>query len=178
MLILLKVPANKRWTIGRNGYLFGGTVATEDQNLLWQVKFFYPNSHAGCQLHVFIGLTRLIIQLLVQQLWQRNNEMQVSGFILGVTLILRARALIVTQYGTRSQVVPRNDYSPIQRAISFSWCLPLFSWSKCRLSLQKNGMVSMLTLVCSCHISAWTLIIRLKTWEYRASFTSDNTLGF
>lgn len=39
--------------------------------------------------------------------------MQVSGAYLGGDFTYKgARAHIVTQFGTRSQVVPRNDYSP------------------------------------------------------------------
>ncbi len=43
----------------------------------------------------------------------RNNEMQISAVHLGGDFNYKqARAHIVTQFGTRSTVVPRNDYSP------------------------------------------------------------------
>src|ERR1043165_2393844 len=43
----------------------------------------------------------------------RNNEIQVSAAHLGGDFYYQgARAHIVTQFGTRSTVVPRNDYSP------------------------------------------------------------------
>ena len=42
----------------------------------------------------------------------RNNEMQVSAAHLGGDFYYKgARAHIVTQFGTRSTVIPRNDYS-------------------------------------------------------------------
>jgi hypothetical protein len=43
----------------------------------------------------------------------RNNEMQVSAVHLGGDFNYNgARAHIVTQFGTRSTVIPRNDFSP------------------------------------------------------------------
>jgi hypothetical protein len=43
----------------------------------------------------------------------RNNEMQLSAAHMGGDFSYKgARAHIVTQFGTRSTVIPRNDYSP------------------------------------------------------------------
>ena len=43
----------------------------------------------------------------------RNKEVQVSGTYIGGDFYFKgARAHVVAQYGTRSQLVPRNDYSP------------------------------------------------------------------
>ncbi|MFX7140145.1 hypothetical protein ABTH88_19670, partial [Acinetobacter baumannii] len=43
----------------------------------------------------------------------RNNEVQLSALHFGGDFFYKnARARVMTQFGTRSIVVPRNDYSP------------------------------------------------------------------
>lgn len=108
----------------------------------------------------------------------RNNEMQVSAVHLGGDFTYQgARAHIVTQFGTRSTVVPRNDYSPYKGQYQ------LADVYRCLAEANAGYHFSVLHGV---NIDAGMFMsyiglnsyYQVENWEYQASFTSDNTPWF
>lgn len=108
----------------------------------------------------------------------RNNEMQVSAAHLGGDFYYNgARAHIVTQFGTRSTVVPRNDYSPYKGQYQLA--------DVYRYLAEANAGYHFNTLY-GINIDAGMFMsyiglnsyYQVENWEYQASFTSDNTPWF
>lgn len=108
----------------------------------------------------------------------RNNEVQVSFASLGGEFNYQnARAKIMTQWGTRSIVVPRNDYSPykgqyelanVYRHISEAYAGYHFNvWHG--INVDAGMFMSYIGL---------NSYYQVENWEYQASFTSDNTPWF
>lgn len=108
----------------------------------------------------------------------RNNEMEVSyAGIGGEFNYENARAKIMTQFGTRSTVVPRNDYSPyrgqydladVYRHISEAYAGYHFNvWYG--INVDAGMFMSYIGL---------NSYYQAENWEYQASFTSDNTPWF
>jgi hypothetical protein len=108
----------------------------------------------------------------------RNNEMEVSCAALGGEFNYEgARAKIMTQFGTRSTVVPRNDYSPyrgqydlanVYRYISEAYAGYHFNvWHG--INVDAGMFMSYIGL---------NSYYQAENWEYQASFTSDNTPWF
>lgn len=108
----------------------------------------------------------------------RNNEMQVSAAHLGGDFYYEgARAHIVTQFGTRSTVVPRNDYSPYKGQYQLA--------DVYRYLAEANAGYHFNTLY-GINVDAGMFMsyiglnsyYQVENWEYQASFTSDNTPWF
>lgn len=108
----------------------------------------------------------------------RNNEMQVSAAHIGGDFYYQgARAHIVTQFGTRSTVVPRNDYSPYKGQYQLA--------DVYRYLAEANAGYHF-NLLYGINIDAGMFMsyiglnsyYQVENWEYQASFTSDNTPWF
>lgn len=108
----------------------------------------------------------------------RNNEMEVSCAAIGGEFNYQnAHAKIMTQFGTRSTVVPRNDYSPfrgqydlanVYRYISEAYAGYHFDvWYG--INVDAGMFMSYIGL---------NSYYQVENWEYQASFTSDNTPWF
>lgn len=108
----------------------------------------------------------------------RNNEMQISAAHIGGDFYYEgARAHIVTQFGTRSTVVPRNDYSVYRGQYQLA--------DVYRYLAEANAGYHFNTLY-GINIDAGMFMsyiglnsyYQVENWEYQASFTSDNTPWF
>ena len=108
----------------------------------------------------------------------RNNEVQVSfAGIGGEFNYENAHAKIMTQFGTRSIVVPRNDYSVyrgqyqlanVYRYLSEAYAGYHFNiWHG--INIDAGMFMSYIGL---------NSYYQVENWEYQASFTSDNTPWF
>ncbi len=108
----------------------------------------------------------------------RNNEIQLSALHFGGDFNYHgARARFMTQFGTRSTVVPRNDYSPykgqyqlanVYRYLSEAYLG--YHWKKWYgINLDAGMFMSYIGL---------NSYYQPENWEYQASFTSDNTPWF
>jgi hypothetical protein len=108
----------------------------------------------------------------------RNNEVQLSALHFGGDFAYHnARARVMTQFGTRSVVVPRNDVSPYRGQYTLA-------------AIYKN----LSEAYAGYHFNVWRGInidaglfmsyiglnsfYQAENWEYQASFTSDNTPWF
>jgi len=105
----------------------------------------------------------------------RNNEFQVSSANLGGDFNYEgARGRIMMQFGTRSTVVPRNDYSVyrgqyqldnVYRYLSEAYAGYHFNtWYG--INVDAGMFMSYIGL---------NSYYQVENWEYQASFTSDNT---
>ncbi|MBC7554574.1 MAG: porin [Taibaiella sp.] len=108
----------------------------------------------------------------------RNNEMEVSAVAIGGDFNYKgARGRIMTQFGTRSTTVPRNDYSAfrgqydlanVYRYISEAYAG--YHWDKMYgINVDFGMFMSYIGL---------NSYYQAENWEYQASFTSDNTPWF
>lgn len=108
----------------------------------------------------------------------RNNEVQLSAAHLGGDFNFKgARAHIVTQFGTRSTVVPRNDYSPYkgqyQLADAYRYLAEANAGYHFNLLYGINVDAGMFMSYIGLNS-----YYQVENWEYQASFTSDNTPWF
>lgn len=108
----------------------------------------------------------------------RNNEVQLSAMHFGGDFQYKgARGRLMTQFGTRSTVVPRNDFSPyrgqyqlanVYRYLSEAYVG--YHWDvKEGLNIDAGLFMSYIGL---------NSFYQSENWEYQASFTSDNTPWF
>ena len=118
--------------------------------------------------HTVVGSTALA----------RDNEMQISQLGFGGDFTYgHARARFMTQFGTRDEIVPRNDLSPyrgqynladVYRYISEAYAGYHFNvWH----GINVDGGLFMSYLGLNSYYQP-------ENWEYQASFTSDNTPWF
>ncbi len=108
----------------------------------------------------------------------RDNEVQLSALHFGGDFNYNnARARFMTQFGTRSYVVPRNDYSPyrgqyqlanVYRYLSEAYAGYHFNiWYG--INIDAGLFMSYIGL---------NSYYQPENWEYQASYTSDNTPWF
>lgn len=108
----------------------------------------------------------------------RNNEMQISGVYLGGDFTYdQARAHIVTQFGTRSQVVPRNDYSPYKGQYQLADVYRYLAEANAGYHFNVLHGINIDAGMFMSYIGL-NSYYQTENWEYQASFTSDNTPWF
>jgi hypothetical protein len=108
----------------------------------------------------------------------RNNEMQVSAAHLGGDFYYQgARAHIVTQFGTRSTVVPRNDYSPYKGQYQLADAYRYLAEANAGYHFKVLYGINIDAGMFMSYIGL-NSYYQVENWEYQASFTSDNTPWF
>lgn len=118
--------------------------------------------------HTVVGSTALA----------RNNEMQVSAAHLGGDFYYKgARAHIVTQFGTRSTVVPRNDYSPYRGQYQLADVYRYLAEANAGYHFDVWYGINLDAGMFMSYIGL-NSYYQVENWEYQASFTSDNTPWF
>lgn len=108
----------------------------------------------------------------------RNNEFTLSALHFGGDLNYKhARARFMTQFGTRSTVIPRNDYSPYRGQYNLHNVYRYISEAYGGYHIDKwNGINVDFGLFMS--YIGLNSFYQAENWEYQASFTSDNTPWF
>lgn len=108
----------------------------------------------------------------------RNNEMQVSAAHIGGDFYYKgARAHIVTQFGTRSTVVPRNDYSIYRGQYQLADVYRYLAEANAGYHLNVLHGINIDAGMFMSYIGL-NSYYQVENWEYQASFTSDNTPWF
>lgn len=108
----------------------------------------------------------------------RDNEMQVSAAHLGGDFAYRnARAHIVTQFGTRSSVVPRNDYSVYKGQYRLDEMYRYLAEANAGYHFNVLHGINIDAGMFMSYIGL-NSYYQVENWEYQASFTSDNTPWF
>ncbi|MGL2967048.1 outer membrane beta-barrel protein [Flavobacterium sp. XGLA_31] len=108
----------------------------------------------------------------------RNNEFQVSSANLGGDFTYEnARGRIMMQLGTRSTVVPRNDYSVYRGQYQLDNVYRYLSEAYAGYHFDKWYGINVDAGMFMSYIGL-NSYYQVENWEYQASFTSDNTPWF
>jgi hypothetical protein len=108
----------------------------------------------------------------------RHNEVQVSALHFGGDFTYKnARARVMTQFGTRSIVVPRNDFSPYRGQYQLANVYRYLSEAYAGLHINKWYGINIDAGMFMSYIGL-NSYYQAENWEYQASFTSDNTPWF
>ncbi len=108
----------------------------------------------------------------------RNNEMQVSAAHIGGDFYYNgARAHIVAQFGTRSTVIPRNDYSPYKGQYQLFDAYRYLAEANAGYHFNVLHGINIDAGMFMSYIGL-NSYYQVENWEYQASFTSDNTPWF
>ena len=108
----------------------------------------------------------------------RNNEVQLSALHIGGDFnYLNARARFMTQFGTRSTVVPRNDYSPFRGQYQLASIYQYLSeaYAGYHFNIMYGINIDAGLFMSYIGLNSY---YQPENWEYQASFTSDNTPWF
>ena len=108
----------------------------------------------------------------------RNNVFQISALHFGGDFQYNgARARFMTQLGTRSVVVPRNDYSPYRGQYALATAYRYLSEAYAGYHWNKWSGINVDAGLFMSYIGL-NSFYQPENWEYQASFTSDNTPWF
>ena len=118
--------------------------------------------------HTVVGSTAL----------SRNDEMVISAVNFGGDFNYKgARGRIITQFGTRSQVVPRNDLSPYRGQYDLADAYRYLDEAYVGYHFKKWYGINVDFGLFMSYIGL-NSYYQEENWEYQASFTSDNTPWF
>ncbi len=108
----------------------------------------------------------------------RNNEVELSQLSLGGEFNYNnARAKVMLQFGTRSQVVPRNDLSPYKGQYKLADVYRYLSEAYVGYHFNKWYGINVDAGLFMSYIGL-NSYYQVENWEYQASYTSDNTPWF
>jgi len=108
----------------------------------------------------------------------RHNEIQLSALHFGGDFYYEgARARIMTQFGTRSTVVPRNDFSVYRGQYSLANVYRYLSEAYAGYHVNTMHGINIDFGMFMSYIGL-NSYYQPENWEYQASFTSDNTPWF
>jgi hypothetical protein len=108
----------------------------------------------------------------------RHNEMQLSAAHFGGDFNFNnARARIMTQFGTRSTVIPRNDFSPYRGQYELANVYRYLCEAYAGYHINKWYGINLDAGLFMSYIGL-NSFYQAENWEYQASFTSDNTPWF
>ena len=148
-----------------------------DSSVFKQIKYFtpsilmdlnYTHSFNNPNDNTVVGSTALA----------RNNEVQLSALHVGGDFsYLNARARFMTQFGTRSIVVPRNDYSPYRGQYQLANVFRYLSEAYAGYHFNVRYGINIDAGLFMSYIGL-NSYYQPENWEYQASFTSDNTPWF
>lgn len=108
----------------------------------------------------------------------RANEMTLSALHFGGDFSVdNVRARFMTQFGTRSTVIPRNDYSPYRGQYQLADVYRYISEANAGYHFNKWYGINVDAGLFMSYIGL-NSFYQAENWEYQASFTSDNTPWF
>lgn len=118
--------------------------------------------------HTVVGSTALA----------RHDELQLSALHFGGDFsYMGARARVMMQLGTRSTVVPRNDYSPYRGQYDLATVYRYLSEAYAGYHFDKWYGINVDAGLFMSYIGL-NSYYQAENWEYQASYTSDNTPWF
>lgn len=108
----------------------------------------------------------------------RHNEIQLSALHLGGDFSYKnSRARVMTQFGTRSTVIPRNDFSIYRGQYQLANVYRYLSEAYAGYHINKWYGINIDAGLFMSYIGL-NSFYQAENWEYQASFTSDNTPWF
>jgi hypothetical protein len=148
-----------------------------DSSVFMNMKYFtpsilmdvnYTHSFSNPNDNTVVGSTALA----------RNNEVQLSALHFGGDFNYNgARARFMTQFGTRSIVVPRNDVSPYRGQYQLANVYRYLAEANAGYHLNIWNGINIDAGMFMSYIGL-NSYYQPENWEYQASFTSDNTPWF
>ncbi len=144
---------------------------------VFHIPFFTPSILIDCNAthsfnspidHTVVGSTALA----------RNDEMVISAINIGGDFSYgNARGRIMTQFGARSQVVPRNDLSPYRGQYDLADAYRYLdeAYAGYHFNVWYGINVDAGLFMSYIGLNSY---YQQENWEYQASFTSDNTPWF
>lgn len=148
-----------------------------DSSVFRNMKYFQPSilldvnythSFNRPNDHTVVGSTALA----------RNEEVELSALHFGGDFSYQnARARFMTQFGTRSAVVPRNDYSPYRGQYQLTQIYRYLSEAYIGYHINKWNGINIDAGMFMSYLGL-NSYYQAENWEYQASFTSDNTPWF
>ncbi|OYU95201.1 MAG: hypothetical protein CFE21_12920 [Bacteroidetes bacterium B1(2017)] len=108
----------------------------------------------------------------------RHNEIQLAALHFGGDFNYNnTRARIMTQFGTRSTVIPRNDYSTFKGQYNLPDVYRYLSEAYAGYHFNKLHGINIDAGLFMSYVGL-NSFYQAENWEYQASFTSDNTPWF
>lgn len=108
----------------------------------------------------------------------RHNELQLSAIHFGGDFFYNnVRGRIMTQFGTRSTVIPRNDFSPYRGQYDLASVYRYLSEAYAGYHINKWYGINIDAGMFMSYIGL-NSYYQAENWEYQASYTSDNTPWF
>lgn len=148
-----------------------------DSSVFQQMKIFTPSLLMDLNYnysfndpidHTVVGSTALA----------RHAEMQLAALHFGGDFNYQnVRARVMTQFGTRSTVVPRNDFSPYRGQYDLANVYRYLSEAYAGYHIDKWYGINIDAGLFMSYIGL-NSFYQAENWEYQASFTSDNTPWF
>ncbi|MEN9599399.1 MAG: hypothetical protein RL596_1718 [Bacteroidota bacterium] len=146
-------------------------------SVIWKGKYFVPSilldmnynySFNNPNDNTVVGSTALA----------RHNEIQISALHVGGDFNYEnIHARIMTQFGTRSSIVPRNDFSVYRGQYELANVYRNLSEAYAGIHINKWYGVNIDAGLFMSYIGL-NSYYQQENWEYQASFTSDNTPWF
>ena len=147
-----------------------------DSSLL-QTKYFTPAVMVDVN-YTYSGNNPIDHTVVGSTALARNNEMEVSSVNLGGDFYYEgARGRIMTQFGTRSTIVPRNDYSVYRGQYDLANVYRYISEGYAGYHFNAMHGINVDAGMFMSYVGL-NSYYQVENWEYQASFTSDNTPWF
>ncbi len=147
-----------------------------DSSLL-QTKYFTPAVMVDVN-YTYSGNNPIDHTVVGSTALARNNEMEVSSVNLGGDFYYDgARGRIMTQFGTRSTIVPRNDYSVYRGQYDLANVYRYISEGYAGYHFNAMHGINVDAGMFMSYVGL-NSYYQVENWEYQASFTSDNTPWF
>ncbi|HTH57684.1 MAG TPA: outer membrane beta-barrel protein [Cyclobacteriaceae bacterium] len=148
-----------------------------DSSVFKNMKYFTPSVFIDVNTnysnnnpidHTVVGSTALV----------RTNEIQLSALHFGGDFSMdNVRGRFMTQFGTRSSVIPRNDLSPFRGQYELANVYRYLSEANAGYHFNKWYGINVDAGLFMSYIGL-NSFYQAENWEYQASFTSDNTPWF
>ncbi|GHM98900.1 hypothetical protein WSM22_03900 [Cytophagales bacterium WSM2-2] len=148
-----------------------------DSSVFNKVKYFTPSILIDLNAnhsfndpidHTVVGSTALA----------RTDEMQLSALHFGGDFnVDNVRGRIMTQFGTRSTVIPRNDFSPYRGQYELANVYRYLAEANAGYHFNKWNGINVDAGLFMSYIGL-NSFYQAENWEYQASYTSDNTPWF
>ncbi len=108
----------------------------------------------------------------------RHNEIQVNDVVIGGDFAFKgARGRFMTQFGTRAQSIPRNDYSPYRGQYNLAEVYHNISEAYAGYHIDKWYGINVDAGLFVSYIGL-NSYYQVENWIYQPSYTSDNTPFF
>ena len=148
-----------------------------DSSVFKDMKFFTPSVLVDVN-YTYSGNNPIDNTVVGSTALARNNEFQLSALHFGGDFNYHgARARFMTQFGTRSTVIPRNDYSPYKGQYQLANVYRYISEAYVGYHFNKWYGINLDAGLFMSYIGL-NSFYQQENWEYQASFTSDNTPWF